>query len=130
MKNIIFLVFILLISGCKTSFLTNITDGTFIYKYQDSNTNELILNKDSTFKLTFHIGVFGEGCESTCNGYWKYIAKDTIFIKCNPVPWTETITRCYMSDREYKIKVLTDNNLKMPITNNLKTKYVIFGKKS
>lgn len=124
MKNIAFLIIILLMSGCKTLSLTNIEDGVFIYNDKEGNIKELVLNKDGTFKLTFYYRNI-ERCESACKGQWKHIAIDTISIQCNPVPWIETIERCYMSDREYKIKVLGNNKLKMPIANNVKMKYVI-----
>jgi len=124
MKNIIFLTIILLISSCKTSSFIKIESGVFVHKYKDGDKSKLTLNKDGSFKLIFYYRNI-ERCESACNGQWKYIARDTIFIQCDPVSWTETIVRCYMSNRECKIKVLNVDKLKIPITNNVKMKYVI-----
>jgi len=126
-KSIIILFIAFLLVSCRTQ-IYNIERGVFQYKNNKYKKNkcELRLDKDSTFSLTFYYRLLDDGCVSTCNGRWKYIAKDTIFINCYPAPQTEAFTRCYMSDRERKIKVVNGNKLKLPIYNNVKHKYIYY----
>jgi hypothetical protein len=97
---------------------TIIESGVFVHKYADGSITQLVLNKNNSFELDFS---YRQGC----NGQWKYIAKDTIFIKCNSVDWTEMLTRGYMSERERKIKVLNENKLKFTDISYIKPKYII-----
>ena len=119
MKNIFLCITFFLLLGCKTTTLTNINGGIFVYKYKDGVLEELILNEDSSFVFN------SDYCK--CIGFWKYIANDSIYIKCNGEPWTNTITRSYMTLRERKIKVVSENKLKIPFEGNgyVKRKYLI-----
>jgi len=127
MKKYIFYISItiFLFTACKTRKEINmLCPGTFefIYNKGKESREELILKGDSTFILTSFTYIQ----PPTCNGNWSIINKDTLLINCNPEKDTFAyFVTGYMELRTRKIKIINNNKLKMPITNNDKRKYVI-----
>ena len=118
MKNIIFIIVLLFLSSCKVQEPQRIINGTYRYIYGSSNLKEeLFLKEDSSFSFNSY------GTE--CDGKWKYIAKDTILISCRNPSIVETITQGYMNQRERKIKILNNDRIKVPITNDTRHKYLV-----
>ena len=62
-------------------------NANFIGKYRDYFGSEIIINRDSTFKYTWHFNLFS----SWSNGKWT-IKSDTIYLKTIPIYDTLTYT--------------------------------------
>lgn len=114
--------------SCKSSYSSiNIEGGRFcFYYFKNKNLkDELILNNDSTFQLTFYGGRYNP----TCSGKWRFLNSKTIRLVCfndeNPLA---PVTSGYMSLRIRDVKIIDSNRLKMPMENNKKRKYVILNK--
>ena len=119
MKDIFLFIILFCFFSCKTArSFTVITDGVFVYNYENSGEKEeLILNNDGSFVFNSY--------GTKCKGNWKYLSRDSILIKCGEEPWTNVIGQGYLFPRERKIKVLNENKLKIPIFDDTKRKYII-----
>lgn len=129
MKKIVYSIFVVVIcTACKASYNSaNIDFGRFCFYYskEKNQKDELVLKSDSTFNLT----LYGGGYKPSCRGKWYFVDKNIIRVECfsdeNPLA---SITSGYMSLRTRDIEVINPSKLKMPITNNVKRKYVILEK--
>ena len=124
MKYIYILLASFILFSCKSRIPVKIESGKFQYRYEnyDERIDEVILNSDGTFTLNF----YGQlSFVRSYSGEWKYIDTDTILITCPDEHWTEAIQRGYISVRQRKLKVMSNDKLKMPIEANIKRKYVI-----
>ena len=129
-------IFLSLLASCKTH--VSINEGTFrhIRKFRwngpvvtaDSKIitviDELILREDGTFTINNSMLRFTSQSVS-CEGTWKYIATNTILIKCNPVSGPATLLpgQLHHKETEREIKIINENKLKMPIFNQVKEKF-------
>jgi hypothetical protein len=68
----------------------------------------LRLNKDGTFALTTE----NFDSKSGCQGKWKYLSKDTLLLKCDAEGFPAIITSGYISEREQKVVLLGNNQIK------------------
>lgn len=78
------------------------------YKQGKDFRYELTLN-DSSFILTqkyFEVN-------STCNGKWNYVSKDTIFLRCEEVDKSAKFESGYMNERERKIILISKKKMKL-----------------
>ena len=70
--------------------------------------NSLRLNKDGTFVLTTE----NFDSKSGCQGKWKYLTKDTLLLKCGDEGFLAIITSGYITNREQKVVLLGNNQIK------------------
>lgn len=120
MKQLLFVLISVILLSCKYQYQYNI-EGTYRYHYKSTDdVEELVLNSDSTFIFNSY--------KTSCSGKWKYIHPNTILINCDDVDLMKKIQSGYMSLRYRDIEILSKNRLKLPITNNIKMKYVILEK--
>jgi hypothetical protein len=127
------------LASCITIKVPKIEEGQFIkihdYFFLDAkvtDVDELILNKDSTFSLSFYNPVV----TSKCQGKWYYMDERTIYLKCNePYIPQDTCINCmpfdlswitgYMRVRERKVKVVNANKIKLELPESESKKYII-----
>ncbi len=120
-KYITILVIFALAFSCKTQSEYKLESGTYRYYYKaTTDTEELILNDDSTFIINSY--------RTSCSGKWKYIRPNTIVISCEDVDLMQKIQSGYMTLRQREIKVIGNNRLQLPIANNTKMKSVVLNK--
>ncbi|MDR2651319.1 MAG: hypothetical protein LBC68_03260 [Prevotellaceae bacterium] len=138
-KYFIAILFVICLIACKTASAQQITDGVFnkVYKYEFLNSvcnckDELILNSDSTFFLTFmciHI--------NKCQGKWYYLDDITICLKCDepdvfihykgismPIDPSIVMTD-YMRVRERQVKIVDENTIKLEMPESKYNEYII-----
>lgn len=121
MKHLLIVLIPVLLFSCKSQSLYNIETGTYRYQYKSTDDEEeLVLNSDSTFVLNSY--------KTSCYGKWRYIHPNTILVICDDVDLMKKIQSNYMSLRKREVEILRNNRLKLPITNNIKMKYVILNK--
>ena len=108
MKKLIGYILILTILFSCNSAKNNIIAGSFENKGKDYHYS-LILNKsDNSFFLSkkyFEV-------KATCKGI-RVVKKDTITLKCNKEEFPAQILSGYLPQREFKIQVLNENELKL-----------------
>jgi len=68
-----------------------------------------MLKGDSTFILDYR---FFDG-QSTCNGRWKYISKDTVLLKCDTEKFPAQLQLGYMSNRIQKATILNRKQIQL-----------------
>jgi hypothetical protein len=125
---------------CKTINAQQIIEGIFNkvdqYEFLGSMYNckdELILNSDSTFFLTFiciHI--------NKCQGKWYYLDDSTIYLKCDEpkssalihykdisIPFDPFWMKEYMNVRERQIKIIDENTIKLEMPDSEYNEYII-----
>jgi hypothetical protein len=108
MKKIIFLIFAITIYSCKSlTTAVKINCGTYFAKGDDYN-HSLILNSDSTFVINFKYFEVN----SSCDGKWNVLGKDTLILSCyKPLNSYEVLQSGYLNEREIHLKILNENNL-------------------
>jgi hypothetical protein len=138
-KYFITLLFVICLIACKTASAQQITERIFnkVYKYEFLGSvcnckDELILNSDSTFFLTFiciHI--------NKCQGKWYYLDDSTICLKCDepePVfiyykgismPFDPSWMKEYMRVRERQVKIVDENTIKLEMPDSESKEYII-----
>jgi hypothetical protein len=95
-------------ASCKTVSISQSMQGHY-YKEGKDYQYELTLNNDSSFTFTkkyFEVN-------STCQGKWQRIAKDTLLLKCGEEDLSAKLQSGYMTERERKVIVLSKNKLKI-----------------
>ena len=112
-KAIIVAVVFMSLSSCYTQKVGLETiSGTF-YRLQKGNyfnTSYMIeLKSDSTFSL-----IIGTAAgEPQCNGKWKIIDNEFIFLECYKMTdISEALTSGYMSQRKHKVQIISKNKIK------------------
>lgn len=69
----------------------------------------LKLNKDNSFFLSHKV----HGANPQCKGQWKQ-SEDTIFLTCNEENEVSImLSNGYMNEREYTLKVISNNKIKI-----------------
>jgi len=120
MKYIVLMISSILLFSCKVQ-IRHVNEGIYTYHHDSTDDKEeLILNSDSTFIFNSY--------KISCSGMWEYKKPNIIKIKCSDVNLIDKIQSGYMTQRIRQIKILSNNRLKLPITNNVKMKYVILIK--
>ena len=95
-------------ASCKTVSMSQNIQGRY-YKVGKDYQYDLALNNDSSF--TFAIKYFE--VNSTCQGKWQRISKDTLLLKCSEEDLSVKLQSGYMTERERKVIVLSKNKLKI-----------------
>jgi len=124
-KYNLFILIVIICAGCKSfnpQSSYTIESGRFCFYYTKDKKikDELILNDDSTFRLT----LYDAGYKPSCTGIWKVIDKNTIRIECSPQFFGGSLNSANISKRTRELKIINNNKIKMPIENNVKRKYV------
>lgn len=107
MKNLL-IISIIFFASCKTASLSQSMQGQYYKEGKDYNYS-LSLNNDSSFTFTkkyFEVN-------STCQGKWQRISKDTLLLKCGEEDLSAKLQSGYMTERERKVIVLSKNKLKI-----------------
>ncbi len=107
MKNLLFISMIFLAS-CKTVSISQNMQGHYHKEGKDYQ-YDLTLNNDSTFFFTkkyFEVN-------STCQGKWQRISKDTLLLKCGEEDLSAKLQSGYMTERERKVILLSKSKLKI-----------------
>ena len=94
--------------SCKTVSISQSMQGRYHKEGKDYRYS-LSLNNDSSFTFTkkyFEVN-------STCQGKWQRIAKDTLLLKCGETDLSARLQGGYMTERERKVIVLSKNKLKI-----------------
>lgn len=88
-------------TSCRTISRYRDLQGNY-YKAGKGYQYSLTLNIDSSFTLTekyFEVN-------STCNGKWQRLRKDTLLLKCNETDVYSKLQSGYMTERERKVVLL------------------------
>lgn len=107
MKNLLF-ISIIFFASCKTVSISQNMQGHYHKEGKDYQ-YDLTLNNDSTFSFTkkyFEVN-------STCQGKWHRISKETLLLKCDEEDLSAKLQSGYMTERERKVIVLSKNKLKV-----------------
>lgn len=107
MKNFLFISMIFFAS-CKTVSISQNMQGHYFKQGKDYQYG-LTLNNDSSFIFTkkyFEVN-------STCQGKWRRMSKDTLILKCGEDDLSAKLQSGYMTERERKVIVLSKNKLKV-----------------
>jgi len=108
MNRFLLIVMAVFFVSCKSTSLLQNADGDYYSKGRDYYYS-LSLKRDSSFVFTqkyFEVN-------STCQGKWKYISKDTILLQCNEADLSAKLQSGYMSERERKVLMLNKNKLQI-----------------
>lgn len=107
MKNIMILS-LFFFSSCKTPSLSQSIQGQY-YKEGKDYKYGLNINDDSSFAFTKKY----YEVNSTCQGKWQRISKDTLLLICNEEDLFAKLQSGYMTEREKKVIVLNKNEIKI-----------------
>lgn len=108
MKKNLFFISMIFFASCKTVSISQNMQGRY-HKEGKDYWYSLNLNNDSSFTFTkkyFEVN-------STCQGKWQRIAKDTLLLKCGEADLSERLQSGYMTERERKVIVLSKNKLQI-----------------
>jgi hypothetical protein len=102
-----------LLLSCKTQKIRQkAIHGTFYKIDKDphfSSEYTLDLNEDGSF---FLLEKHKDGSPQ-CKGRWRIFNDEFVLLECNEITDpTETLTNAYMSNREHKLRILSENKLK------------------
>jgi hypothetical protein len=99
-----FIYFFMLLASCTVN---RIIPG-YYYNNGTDYKRSLKLNQDGTFALTTE----NFDNKSACQGKWKYLSRDTLLLKCDSESFPAIITSGYISEREQKVVLLGNNQIK------------------
>jgi replicative DNA helicase len=106
-KFILYLLLCFIFYSCSTR---NRLIGDYYYEKSNviSESYYLKLKKDS-----FIIKYVTLDSYPRCSGMWK-LKKDTLYLKCNEEKEiTQMLSKGYMNDRDYELKIVTKDSLKL-----------------
>ncbi|MBF0762528.1 hypothetical protein IR148_15915 [Dysgonomonas mossii] len=84
------------------------------YKYK---TNKLSYNFDYKLELNADTTFYLQISNQSCIGKWRFLSKNKVMLKCDDVDTMDALSSGYLSQREYTIKLLNDNNFELTIYN-------------
>ena len=83
--------------------------GVYSKTWKDASQYTVELKSDSTFIfINKSIHAF-----SKCEGKWQAVLGDTLLLRCNDESLQAKLERGYMSEREFKVIVLSNSRLKL-----------------
>lgn len=105
MKNIL-IISLIFFASFKTPSFSQSIQGQYCKEGKDYKYS-LNVNDDSTF--TFSKKYYE--VNSTCQGKWQRLSKDTLLLKCNEGDLSAKLQSGYMTERERKVIMLNKNEI-------------------